>query len=68
MKSPLVIYYDGFCILCSKAMDFSVKHDHNKVIHYSPIQSDYAKRTLDKKYIDEYGKGDSASRIIKILN
>ncbi|HIF29482.1 MAG TPA: DUF393 domain-containing protein [Candidatus Marinimicrobia bacterium] len=53
MKSPLVIYYDGFCILCSKAMDFSVKHDHNKVIHYSPIQSDYAKRTLDKKYIDD---------------
>jgi predicted DCC family thiol-disulfide oxidoreductase YuxK len=34
-------------------MDFSIKHDHDKIICYSPIQSDYAKRTLDKKYIDD---------------
>ena len=53
MKSKFVIYYDGFCILCSKAMDFSLSHDHNKSIYYSPIQSDYAKRTLNQKYIDD---------------
>ena len=53
IQPPLIIYYDGFCVLCSRAMDFSIKHDHDKIICYSPIQSDYAKRTLDKKYIDD---------------
>ena len=52
MESKFVIYYDGFCILCSKGMDFSLSHDHSKNIYYSPIQSDYAKRTLNQKYID----------------
>ena len=53
MESPLVIYYDGFCILCSRAMDFSIKHDHEKIVHYSPIQSNYAQKNLDKKYIND---------------
>ena len=53
IQPPLIIYYDGFCVLCSRAMDFSIKHDHDKIICYSPIRSDYAKRTLDKKYIDD---------------
>ena len=53
IQPPLIIYYDGFCVLCSRAMDFAIKHDHDKIISYSPIQSDYAKRTLDQKYIDD---------------
>ena len=53
MELPLVIYYDGFCILCSRAMDFSIKHDHEKIVHYSPIQSNYAQKNLDKKYIND---------------
>tara|TARA_X000000368_G_scaffold215204_1_gene169921 strand:+ start:546 stop:932 length:387 start_codon:yes stop_codon:yes gene_type:complete len=53
MKSKLIIYYDGFCILCSKAMDFSLSRDCKKSIYYSPIQSNYAKRTLDQKYVHD---------------
>ena len=51
MESPLVIYYDGFCILCSRAMDFSIKNDHKKIVYYSPMQSNYAQKNLDKKYM-----------------
>ena len=48
MESPLIIYYDGFCILCSRAMDFSIKYDHKKIVHYSPMQSNFAQKNLDK--------------------
>ena len=53
MESPLVIYYDGFCILCSRAMDFSIKNDHKKIVYYSPMQSNYAQKNLEKKYIND---------------
>ena len=53
IQPSLIIYYDGFCVLCSRAMDFTIKHDRDKIISYSPIQSDYAKRTLEQKYIDD---------------
>ena len=53
IQPSLIIYYDGFCVLCSRAMDFTTKHDRDKIISYSPIQSDYAKRTLEQKYIDD---------------
>lgn len=54
MKNPsIIIYYDGCCILCSRAMNFSIRHDLKKIIYYSPIQSDYAKRNLEKIYIDD---------------
>ena len=47
MKPQLVIYYDGICFLCSNLVDFSIRHDHEKRIQYSPLQSNYAKRTLN---------------------
>ena len=47
MKPQLVIYYDGICFLCSNLVDFSIRHDHEKKIQYSPLQSNYAKRTLN---------------------
>ena len=56
MKPQLVIYYDGICFLCSNLVDFSIKHDHKKRIQYSPLQSNYAKRTLN---IDEISDIDT---------
>ena len=47
MKPQLIIYYDGICFLCSNLVDFSIRHDHEKKIQYSPLQSNYAKRTLN---------------------
>ena len=56
MKPQLVIYYDGICFLCSNLVDFSIRHDHEKKIQYSPLQSNYAKRTLN---IDEISDIDT---------
>ena len=53
MKPKLIIYYDGICYLCSNIVDFSIKHDSKKEIYYSPLQSEYAKRTLGANQISK---------------
>ena len=80
MKHQLVIYYDGICFLCSNLVDFSIRHDHEKKIQYSPLQSNYAKRTLNIDEISDidtvivkqgdlvFKKSEAAFIILKFLN
>ena len=80
MKPQLVIYYDGICFLCSNLVDFSIRHDHEKKIQYSPLQSNYAKRTLNmdetsdidtvivKQGDSVFKKSEAAFIILKFLN
>jgi len=41
-----VLYYDGHCILCSKAVQFLLERDKKKRLHFSPLQSAYAAEHL----------------------
>ena len=80
MKPQLVIYYDGICFLCSNLVDFSIRHDHEKRIQYSPLQSNYAKRTLNMDETSDidtvivqqgdkvFKKSEAAFIILKFLN
>lgn len=80
MKPQLVIYYDGICFLCSNLVDFSMRHDHEKKIQYSPLQSNYAKRTLNMDETSDMDtvivqqgdkvlqKSEAAFIILKFLN
>jgi len=80
MKPQLVIYYDGICLLCSDLVDFSIRYDHEKKIQYSPLQSNYAKRTLNTDEIlgidtvivrqgdTVFKKSEAAFIILKSLN
>ncbi|MDG2287837.1 MAG: DCC1-like thiol-disulfide oxidoreductase family protein [Candidatus Marinimicrobia bacterium] len=80
MKPQLVIYYDGICFLCSNLVDFSIRHDHEKKIQYSPLQSNYAKRTLNMDETSDMDtvivqqgdkvlqKSEAAFIILKFLN
>ena len=80
MKPQLVIYYDGICFLCSNLVDFSIRHDHEKKIQYSPLQSNYAKRTLNMDETSDidtvivkqgdtvFKKSKAAFIILKFLN
>ena len=80
MKPQLVIYYDGICFLCSNLVDFSIRHDHEKKIQYSPLQSNYAKRTLNMDETSDidtvivkqgdtvFKKSEAAFIILKFLN
>ena len=51
MKSEIIIFYDGICILCSNAMNFIQRNDKKNLFLFSPLQSSYAQRTIDPKFI-----------------
>ena len=52
MESKIVIYYDGICFVCSSAMNTLIKMDRHNVLYFSPLQSKFAKSTIDKKYLE----------------
>jgi len=53
MKSKIVIYYDGICFVCSSAIDALIKMDKNNILYFSPLQSNYAKSSINKKFLKE---------------
>lgn len=71
-----VIYFDGFCGLCNGFVDFMMKIDQEKLFHYSPLQSDYAKKNLPEEFTKDlksvvYSDGQNlytkSAAVIKIL-
>ncbi len=53
MKSKIVIYYDGICFVCSSVINSLIKMDKNNILYFSPLQSNYAKSTINKKFLKE---------------
>ena len=51
MKSKIVIYYDGVCFVCSSAVNALIKMDKDNILYFSPLQSNYAKTTINKKFL-----------------
>jgi predicted DCC family thiol-disulfide oxidoreductase YuxK len=42
-----VLYFDGVCGLCSRAVDFVMRHDAEGVFRFAPLQGETAAATLD---------------------
>ena len=53
MESKIVIYYDGICFVCSSVINALIKMDKNNILYFSPLQSDYAKSSINKKFLKE---------------
>ena len=53
MKSKIVIYYDGICFVCSSVIDALIKMDKNNILYFSPLQSNYAKSSINKEFLKE---------------
>ena len=53
MKSKIVIYYDGICFVCSSVINALIKMDKNNILYFSPLQSNYAKSSINKKFLKE---------------
>ena len=53
MKSKIVIYYDGICFVCSSLINALIKMDKNNILYFSPLQSNYAKSSINKKFLKE---------------
>ena len=53
MKTKIVIYYDGVCFVCSSAINALIKMDKSDILYFSPLQSNYARSTINKKFLKE---------------
>ena len=52
MESKIVIYYDGICFVCSSVISALIKMEKKNILYFSPLQSKYAKSTIDIKYLE----------------
>ena len=41
-----IIFYDGYCVLCSKSIDFILSRDTLAGFRFASLQSDFAQRVL----------------------
>ncbi len=48
-----VIYFDGVCGLCNGFIDFIMKIDKRKQFHFSPLQSEHAKKNLPPEFVQD---------------
>jgi predicted DCC family thiol-disulfide oxidoreductase YuxK len=79
MKSKIVIYYDGVCFVCSSVINALIKMDKSDILYFSPLQSKYAKSTIDTKYLENmdsvivkknekiFSKSNAAFQVLKEL-
>ncbi|MDX1686002.1 MAG: DCC1-like thiol-disulfide oxidoreductase family protein, partial [Saprospiraceae bacterium] len=56
--SQKIIFYDGECPLCSRAVIYFLKIDKNEVLRYAPLEGETAKEKMGDEY-DEIIKRDT---------
>lgn len=47
-SSYSIIFFDGICVLCNATVKWIIKHDKKNVFKFASLQSDFAKKTLQK--------------------
>jgi hypothetical protein len=77
--SQNIVFFDGFCNLCSSLVQWLIKRDKKGVLFYAPLQGDTAKEILmDEKwrkidsivfYLDGklYSKSSAVLKIFSVL-
>lgn len=43
-----IVFFDGYCGLCSEVVDFLIVRDHARKLRYSPLQGETAKTLLSE--------------------
>lgn len=49
-NSQHILFFDGVCGLCNKAVDFSMRHQKSTDLVYAPLQGETAKKLLPSHY------------------
>ena len=55
------ILFDGVCNFCNSAVNFIIKHDHEKIFRFAPLQSEFGEQMRAKFEI-----GDDVDSIVLI--
>jgi predicted DCC family thiol-disulfide oxidoreductase YuxK len=48
-----IVFFDGYCNLCSSMVQFIIKRDHRNYFKFAALQSDFAKTKLAEFKIDQ---------------
>ena len=48
-RTDHIVFYDGYCILCSKSIDFILSRDILTAFQFASLQSDFAQRVLPER-------------------
>ena len=81
-ESHSVILFDGYCNLCSRSVQFVLKHDRKAKFRFASLQSEYGKTMLQKHQLptESFGtfvlvdddkihfKSTAALRVVKSLS
>ena len=43
-----IVFYDGYCVLCSRSVDFILSRDSRTTFRFASLQSDFSKNILTK--------------------
>ena len=43
-----IVFYDGYCVLCSRSVDFILSRDSRTIFRFASLQSDFSKNILTK--------------------
>jgi predicted DCC family thiol-disulfide oxidoreductase YuxK len=72
-ESQIIVFFDGYCNLCNRSVDFLIKHDKQKKLKFAPLQGSTAKKMLpDNNYdipnsIVLWNKGEITNRSRAVL-
>ena len=44
-----IVFYDGYCVLCSKSIDFILTRDHPAKFRFASLQSEFSQKILSRK-------------------
>jgi predicted DCC family thiol-disulfide oxidoreductase YuxK len=45
-----IIFFDGYCILCNRTVDFLIKHDRKKLLKFASLQSATAENLIQNQH------------------
>lgn len=48
MKKKSIIFFDGYCVLCSRTIQFIIKYDSKKYFHFVPVQSEIGQSMIKR--------------------
>ena len=50
----MIVYFDGYCNLCNRFVDFLIRHDRRARLRFASLQSRTAERRVPARYTSQY--------------
>jgi predicted DCC family thiol-disulfide oxidoreductase YuxK len=51
VQNRKIVFFDGVCNLCNRSVDFLIRRDRNRVLHFAPLQGITSKKLIDPEQL-----------------